>query len=102
MRAPSELVEIYTSERDHGYPFSVSSVPDLLDLRERGDLFSGVVGYEAFISRYETADATHPVMGELVTHDIFSVLGQSIDPKLIYMENAGLVFCPVRSDSLNV
>ena len=80
MRAPEELVEIYTSEREHGYPYSVSSVPDLLDLRERGDLFAGVVGYEAFISRYETEDATHPVMGELVTHDIFSVLG--IQPAL--------------------
>ena len=80
MRAPEELVEIYTSERDHGYPFSVSSVPDLMDLRERTDLFSGVVGYEAFLSRYETAETTSPVMGELVTHDLFQILG--IEPAL--------------------
>jgi predicted permease len=80
MRAPEELVEIYSSEREHGYPYSVSSVPDLMDLRERTDLFSGVAGYEAFISRYETAEATSPVMGELVTHDLFQILG--IEPAL--------------------
>ncbi|MGW8267522.1 MAG: ABC transporter permease [Longimicrobiales bacterium] len=80
MRAPDELVEIYTSERDHGYPYSVSSVPDLMDLRERTDLFSGVGGFEAFISRYETDETTTPVMGELVTHDLFRMLG--IEPAL--------------------
>lgn len=80
MRATEELVEIYTSERDHGYPYSISSHPDLMDLRERTDLFSGVVGYEGFLSRYETAETTQPVMGELVSHDLFNVLG--IEPAL--------------------
>ncbi len=80
MRAPEELVEIYTSDGDQGYPYSISSHPDLRDLRERTDLFSGVVGYEGFLSRYETAETTQPVMGELVTHDLFSVLG--IEPAL--------------------
>ena len=80
MRAPEELVEIYTSEANHGYPYSVSSVPDLMDLRKRTDLFAGVGGYEAFLSRYETDEATDPVMGELVTHDLFGILG--IQPAL--------------------
>jgi len=80
MRAPEELVEVYSSEADHGYPYSVSSVPDLMDLRARTDLFSGVAGYEAFLSRYETAESTDPVMGELVTHDLFNILG--IQPAL--------------------
>ncbi len=80
MRAPEELVEVYTSEANQGYPYSVSSVPDLMDLRERTDLFSGVAGYEAFLSRYETDEATDPVVGELVTHDLFAVLG--IQPAL--------------------
>ena len=80
MQAPEELVEIYTSEKNHGYPYSLSSVPDLMDLRERTDLFAGVGGYEAFISRYETDEATEPVLGELVTHDLFDILG--IQPAL--------------------
>ncbi len=80
MRAPEELVEIYASERDHGYPYSISSVPDLMDLRERTDLFTGVGGYEAFLSRYETDETTTPVMGELVTWDFFRILG--IQPAL--------------------
>ena len=75
MRSPEELVEIYTSEADHGYPYGVSSVPDLEDLRVRTDLFSGVVGYWAAFSRYETAESTEPVIAELVSHDLFSVLG---------------------------
>lgn len=44
MRAPQELVEIYTSEEDDGYPYSISAYPDLVDLRERTDLFAGVRG----------------------------------------------------------
>ena len=80
MANPDELVEIYTSEAEHGYPYSVSSVPDLEDLRARTDLFSGVVGYWGAFSRYETAETTVPVIAELVSHDLFSVLG--IQPAL--------------------
>jgi len=80
MRAPEELVEIYTGEAAHGYPYSVSSVPDYMDLRARTDLFSGVAAYEGFLSRYETAESTDPILGELVSHDLFGVLG--IEPAL--------------------
>jgi len=75
MRAPEELVEVYTSEADHGYPYSISSVPDLEDLRARTDLFSGVVGYWGMFSRLESDESTDPVIGELVSHDLFTVLG---------------------------
>ena len=55
LRAPQELVEVYTSEEarpdEPGYPYSLSSIPDLLDLRERTDIFSGVGGYEIFFNR---------------------------------------------------
>jgi len=75
MANPEELVEIYTNDGEGGYPYSVSSVPDLEDLRTRTELFSGVVGYWGAFSRYETDEATVPVMAELVSHDLFSVLG---------------------------
>jgi predicted permease len=80
MRAPQELVEIYTSEEDDGYPYSISAYPDLVDLRERTDLFSGVAGYEAFFSRLETETTTEPIWGEAVSWNLFSLLG--IDPEL--------------------
>ncbi len=79
MRAPQELVEVYTSEAPEadgpGYPYSLSSTPDLRDLRERTDLFIGVGGYEAFFSRLETEDGVEPVWGEVVSWDLFSTLG---------------------------
>lgn len=75
MRAPQEMVEIYKSEGE--YPYSISSVPDLFDLRERTDLFSGVAGYEAFFSRLETDDGVEPVWGEVISWDMFSILGIS-------------------------
>jgi predicted permease len=93
MRAPEELVEIYSSESDNGYPYSVSSVPDLEDLRARTDLFSGVVGYWALLGRYETEEATYPLMGELVSYDLFSVLG--IEPAL------GRFFLPEEGQTRN-
>jgi predicted permease len=80
MRAPQELVEIYTSEEDDGYPYSISAYPDLVDLRERTDLFAGVVGYEAFFSRLETESSTEPIWGEVVSWNIFPLLG--IEPEL--------------------
>ena len=84
MRAPQELVEVYTSEEaradEPGYPYSLSSVPDVLDLRERTDIFSGVGGYEAFFNRIETEDSVEPVWGEIVSWDLFSILG--IDPEV--------------------
>jgi hypothetical protein len=35
MRAPEEVVEVYTSEENDGYPYSLSSIPDLMDLKDR-------------------------------------------------------------------
>jgi predicted permease len=79
MRAPQELVEVYTSEESRGeepgYPYSLSSIPDMFDLRERTDIFSGVGGYEAFFNRLETDDRVEPVWGEVVSWDLFSILG---------------------------
>ncbi len=83
MRAPQELVEIYTSEEPNGaepgYPYSISAYPDLVDLREQTDLFSGVAGYEAFFSRLETETSTEPIWGEAVSWNMFSLLG--IEPE---------------------
>ncbi len=75
LHAPEELVEVYTSDGDGGYPYSVSSYADYADIRERTDLFSGAGAYEAFFARLETEDATEAVWGEVVSHNLFSLLG---------------------------
>jgi predicted permease len=92
IRAPQEMVEIYTSDGDGGYPYSVSSYPDFADLRERADLFSGVAAYEAFFARLETEETTEAVWGEIVSHNLFSVLG--LEPAL------GRYFVPEEGQTL--
>ena len=83
LRAPQELVEVYTSEPangdEPGYPYSVSTYPDLVDLRNQTDIFQGVGGYEAFFSRLETETTTEPIWGEAVSWNLFSILG--IEPE---------------------
>jgi hypothetical protein len=84
MRAPQELVEVYTSEEstpnEPGYPYSVSAYPDMVDLRDQTDVFAGVAGYEAFFSRLETDATTEPIWGECVSWNLFSLLG--IEPEV--------------------
>ena len=93
MRAPQELVEVYTSEPERagepGYPYSLSSVPDLRDLRERTDLFGGVGGYAAFFSRMETPEGVQPIWGEIVTWDLFSTLGMTPEAGRFFVHEEG-------------
>jgi predicted permease len=96
MRAPQELVEVYTSEEaradEPGYPYSLSSVPDLFDLRERTDIFSGVGGYEAFFNRIETGDSVDPVWGEIVSWDLFSTLGVTPEAGRFFVHEEGQTY----------
>ncbi len=74
VRAPAELVEIYTSETD-GYPYATSSYPDFRDLREDAEVFAGVVGTRTFITRLDQGGEPTVVFGELISWDYFDVLG---------------------------
>ncbi len=74
VRAPEELVELYTSDQD-GYRYATSSHPDYRDLRERDDVFAGVVGTKTFIARLDRQGEPEVVFGEMVSWDYFQVLG---------------------------
>ena len=74
VRAPDELVEIYTSEED-GYPYATSSYPDFVDLRSRDDLFSDVLGTRTTIARMDLGSETEVLFGELISWDYFDGLG---------------------------
>ncbi len=74
VRAPQELVEVYTSESS-GYPYATFSHPDYMDLRESNDVFAGVVGTRTFIGRMDRGAEAEVVFGEAVSWDYFSVLG---------------------------
>lgn len=78
VRAPEEIVEVYTSDSD-GYPYATSSYLDYSDLRERTDVFAAVVGSRTFISRMDRGEEPEVVFGELVSWDYFQVLGVPMD-----------------------
>jgi predicted permease len=74
VRAPDQLVEVYTSESD-GYPYALSSYLDYKDLKENADVFTDVIGSRTFVSRMDRAGEPEMVWGELISWDYFDVLG---------------------------
>ncbi len=71
---PSRLVEIVLSDSS-GYPYGGSSYPDFRDYRDRTDAFSEVASYHTTISRYQTGGASEYLMGEIVSGNLFRLLG---------------------------
>jgi hypothetical protein len=55
VRAPEQLVDIYTSGRDAD-PWNTSSHPDYLDLRARNQVFVDVAGHSAMIAAVRQED----------------------------------------------
>ncbi len=74
VRAPAQLVDVYTSGSD-GEPWNTSSHPDYRDLRDRNHVFSGLAGHSAMIAAVRLGDRSRLVLGEIVTGNFFEVLG---------------------------
>jgi predicted permease len=77
VQSPEQLVEVYTSEDGGGYPYSVSSYPDFIDLRDNNEVFSEVLTYNLTFALVEPEDGGQPAMlnGELVSGNYFGMLG---------------------------
>ncbi|HSF19789.1 MAG TPA: ABC transporter permease [Vicinamibacteria bacterium] len=76
---PERLVEVYTGPSDE-MPYLTNSYPDLLDLREQTDAFSGLAGH-AFVRGILTRDGRSELTtGEVVTANYFDLLG--VQPSL--------------------
>ncbi|HEX2444157.1 MAG TPA: ABC transporter permease [Vicinamibacterales bacterium] len=74
VRAPDELVNVYTSGSD-GEPWNTTSYPDFLDLREQNGIFTDVLGYSPMFAAVSRGDRTRLAMGEIVTANYFQMLG---------------------------
>ncbi len=74
---PEALVEVYTTDSS-GYEYGTSSYLDYVDLKERTDLFDGVVGARNFVSRMDRGGDPEIVLGEFISWDYFQVLGISM------------------------
>jgi macrolide transport system ATP-binding/permease protein len=75
VRAPEQLVEIYTSD-DNGFQYSTSSYLDYISLRDATRaVFEDVIAYELVIAQNNQGDSAPLVMGETVTGNYFRALG---------------------------
>jgi len=74
IRAPEEMVEVYTSEGD-GYLYSTSSYPDYEDLKAADLPFSSLVGSRTVMARMERGDRPEVAFGEVISWDFFPSLG---------------------------
>jgi predicted permease len=71
---PESLVEIYMSDSS-GYPYGASSYPDFREYRDRTDAFSDIASYQTTIARYQSDGASEYLMGEIVSGNLFRLLG---------------------------
>jgi predicted permease len=71
---PNRLVDVYTTGRS-GERYVTSSYPDYVDLRDRNDVFSGLIGYSLALDAINLTDRSRLALGEVVTGNYFQVLG---------------------------
>jgi predicted permease len=71
---PEQLVEIYVSEGEQ-QPYSSTSYPSYLDLRDHNDVLSGLAAYSIQQFNFGAANQVEQVWGEAVSGNYFDVLG---------------------------
>ncbi|MDE3154198.1 MAG: ABC transporter permease [Acidobacteriota bacterium] len=74
VRAPSQLVDVYTTG-PAGEQWHTTSYPDFRDLREKNDVFSDMMAYSEMFTAVNLPDRSRLVLGEVVTGNYFQVLG---------------------------
>src|SRR5689334_9864853 len=73
---PEQLVELYVSEGEQ-QPYSSTSYPSYLDLRDRNDVLSGLAAYGIQQFKFGDANEVEQIWGEAVSGNYFDVLGVS-------------------------
>lgn len=71
---PEELAAVFTSD-SKSYAYGPSSYPDYSDLRDRNDVFSGLVAHSLLMANLAREGRAEVVIGEMVTARYFDVLG---------------------------
>ena len=71
---PEQLVELYVSEGEQR-PYSTTSYPSYLDLRDRNDVLSGLAAYGIRQFKFGEANEVEQIWGEAVSGNYFDVLG---------------------------
>lgn len=71
---PEALVDVFTSASD-GDQYSTSSYLDYLDLRDRNEVFSDMLGFSPMIAAQNLDEGSRLLFGEVVTGNYFAMLG---------------------------
>ncbi|MEN3326731.1 MAG: hypothetical protein V7638_1538 [Acidobacteriota bacterium] len=71
---PEQLVEFYVSEGEQ-HPYSATSYPSYIDLRDRNDVLSGLAAYGIRQFKFGEANEVEQIWGEAVSGNYFDVLG---------------------------
>src|SRR5690349_4724316 len=71
---PEQIVELYVSEGEQ-QPYSTTSYPSYLDLRDRNDVLSGLAAYGIRQFKFGDANEVEQIWGEAVSGNYFDVLG---------------------------
>ena len=71
---PNQLVELYVSEGEQ-QPYSTTSYPSYLDLRDHNDVLSGLAAYGIRQFKFGDAGEVEQIWGEVVSGNYFDVLG---------------------------
>jgi predicted permease len=71
---PEQLVELYINEGEQ-QPYSTTSYPSYLDLRDRNDVLSGLAAYGIRQFKFGDANEVEQIWGEAVSGNYFDVLG---------------------------
>ena len=71
---PEQLVELYVSEGEQ-QPYSSTSYPSYLELRDRNDVLSGLAAYGIRQFKFGDANEVEQIWGEAVSGNYFDILG---------------------------
>jgi hypothetical protein len=74
VRAPEQLVAVYTSDYSSGL-YGASSYPDYVDFRQQADAFQGLAAYDETVMSATGGEEAERLRGAYVTGNYFDVLG---------------------------
>ena len=92
---PDAVVSVYTSSSDGRDPFSASSYPDYVDVRDSG-IFQSVAAFAGIPLVLQGANGAESIPGELVSGNYFDVLGVKIPLGRTFSAEEDRAGAPVR------
>jgi len=72
---PSEIVQVFSQDKKNPKSFRAFSYPTYSDIRDRNEVFSGVMAHNTTVVGVGEKESTRRVMADIVSSNYFAVLG---------------------------